>query len=98
MAKKLVKGIPLESIIKIEVSGHFYLRIQQMLVQMAAEKSKEEFLEILEKLKTDKKADSFYEYNLFTILSLIHEIEKQAETQGKIEDKEIELPQDDKKD
>jgi hypothetical protein len=96
MAKKLVKGIPLESIIKIEVSGHFYLRIQQMLIHMAAEKSKEDFLKILEKLKTDSQAESLYEYNLFTILSLIHEIEKQAETQGKLEEKEVELPEDEK--
>lgn len=93
MAKKLVKGIPLESIIKIEVSGHFYLRIQQMLVHMAAEKTKEEFVKTLEKLKTNEKTDSLYEYNLFTILSLIHEIEKQAEAQNKLEDKEIDIPE-----
>jgi hypothetical protein len=93
MAKKLVKGIPLESIIKIEVSGHFYLRIQQMLVHMAAEKTKEEFVKTLEKLKSNEKTDSLYEYNLFTILSLIHEIEKQAEAQNKLEDKEIDIPE-----
>lgn len=93
MAKKLVKGIPLESIIKIEVSGHFYLRIQQMLVHMAAEKTKEEFVKTLEKLKANEKTDSLYEYNLFTILSLIHEIEKQAEAQNKLEDKEIDIPE-----
>ena len=95
MAKKLVKGIPLESIIKIEVSGHFYLRIQQMLVHMAAEKTKEEFVKILEKLKSNEKTDSLYEYNLFTILSLIHEIEKQAEAQNKLEDKEVDIPEND---
>jgi tRNA nucleotidyltransferase/poly(A) polymerase len=93
MAKKLVKGIPLESIIKIEVSGHFYLRIQQMLVHMSAEKTKEEFVKILEKLKSNEKTDSLYEYNLFTILSLIHEIEKQAEAQNKLEDKEVDIPE-----
>lgn len=97
MSKKVkVQAIDLDSIITIEVSGNFYARIQQMLMEMANEKSQEEFLKALKKLEGNDDAENAFEYNLHTIMSLIYEIEKQAKAQGKFKEVEIDIPDDDK--
>jgi hypothetical protein len=92
MSKKIIKVIELESIFTIEVSGKFYARIQQMLLGMANQKTPEEFMKALESIKTDEEAKSEYEYNLHTIMSLVYEMDTQAELQGKIKDHEIDEP------
>ena len=94
MAKKKIDTIPLESIIKIEVSGHFYARIQQMILGMANEKPQEEFLKVLKKLESNTGAESLYEYNLHTLMSLAFEIESQAKAQNIFTEEEIDIPED----
>lgn len=96
MAKRKIQVIPLDSIIPIEVSGHFYTRIQQMLISMANEKSPEEFVKVMKNLETNKQSESIYEYNIHTISSLIFEIESQAKNLNLLKEEEIDIPEDDK--
>jgi len=96
MAKKTVTIIEYEALIKIEVSGNFYARIQQMLLEMISQKPQVEVVKALEKLKSNEPEENVFEYNLHTIMSLIYEMEEQAKAQGKLIEKEIDIPDDDK--
>jgi hypothetical protein len=91
MNKKLkFKGIPFDSIIKIEVSGGFTARLQELAVYHLSQKTPEEVNEIIEKIKT-KEPENEYEYHLLTLLVLIHEIESESKKQGILKDMEVEV-------
>ena len=70
------------SIIKIEVSEYFLTRCQKLLLNLAARMGKEKFLETLNKLKEDKKIETFEEGILDVILPLVVSIEAAAHQQG----------------
>lgn len=86
--KVTTKGIPFDALVKIEVSGSFAGRLQQLLIFMMEKKSPGEIHKIIEELRT-KEPEDVYSFNLLTIIILIQEIEKQAIEQGLIKDFEV---------
>jgi|688.fasta_scaffold385037_2 hypothetical protein len=98
MAKKMqVKSIPYENIINIQISGAYYMRIQNLLFSLMGNFKEEDLKDFFTRLQNNNNEfkDS-NEYNLATILILINEIELQAKEQNKITDQEVELPEDEK--
>lgn len=87
--KLTAKGIPFDALVKIEVSGSFAGRLQQLLIYMMREKSPGEIHKIVEDLRTKEPEDE-YSFALLTIIILIQEIEKQAIEQNLIKDYEVE--------
>jgi len=92
MAKMTYKSIPNDAIIDIKVSGSFYLRLVELLNSLGESVPLDEFKDVLEKIKDDKPAGSLFEFNVHTILMMIYEIEKEALSQNKAKDEEIEVP------
>lgn len=69
------KVFPHDAIVNVPISGAFYARLVQLMLDMSSGKTKEELAEIIEKLKTEEPKESF-EYHYLTMLVLIAEIEK----------------------
>jgi hypothetical protein len=92
MAKMTYKSIPNDAIIDIKVSGSFYLRLVELLNSLGESVPLDEFKDVLEKIKDDKPAGSLFEFNVHTILMMIYEVEKEALSQNKAKDEEIEVP------
>jgi len=86
--KVKVKGIKLESLVNIEISGAYAARVQSFLIYYGTFKTTDEVQKIIEELKTEEPKDE-YSFHLLTLLMLIKEIEEKAEKQGLIEDLEI---------
>lgn len=82
--KDKIEIIPANAIITIEVGGGLYARIHQLMLDKAAEKTPEEFTQMLEYLKTGKPRDK-YEYTIETYLSILYQMEVSAKAQGKTE-------------
>lgn len=76
-------SIPVDAVVTIEVSGAFYMRLHQTLLNKASEKTPEEFANIMKELILDKPKD-VYEHDLGTILAVVMSVEKAAQTQDKI--------------
>lgn len=76
-------SIPVDAIVTVEVSGAFYMRLHQLLINKAAEKTPEEFASIMKELKLDEPKNA-YEHDLATILTVVLSIEKAAKEQSKI--------------
>lgn len=93
MAKLKVPFIPDSNIITIDISGYFYKKIQTVFLAKGAEKSKEEFLKILEKLKVNEPIVDLYEAEIQVLAALVMSIEKAAQAQNKLEFKEIDEEQ-----
>ena len=72
--------------------GSFYHRLQQLLISHSSQRSISELQQALKKLGEDKEPTDEFEYHLFTLTILIHEIEKEAKKQGLITLEEIEIP------
>lgn len=99
MAKTKIKSIPFEEIIDIQISGAFYMRIQNLFFELISKLSEEDQKILLEKVKEGAKdITEPAMYNALTVLIIMNEIEYQANEQGKVKDQEVELPEDDKKD
>lgn len=90
MPKLRVPQIPDDAIVTLDISGHFYKKLQTIFLARAAERSKEEFTALLEKLKTDEPIADLYEAEIQVLASLVISIEKAAQKQNKLEFKEIE--------
>lgn len=58
---------------------------------LAESKPHNEYMAALEKIKANSSELSFYEYNLHTILTILHEIEVSAREQGKVHDVEVDM-------
>lgn len=83
------KALPHDALVDIKISGFFYKRLITLYTLLGQSVPQEDFAKVMDKIKTDTPADSVYELNIHTLMSIIFEIEKSAVEQGKI--KEIEI-------
>lgn len=77
-----VETIDRETIVPIKVSGAYYITLQQMFMDLAMQKSPEEFKKVMERLKGNNPPQDRYESHLHILLSLIFEIENSAKENG----------------
>ncbi len=88
-----VDAIPEKAIIKIEVSGGFYIRLVQHFLNYVGENDPRKLPEVLEALKK-REPNSPYEYHLMTLLVLIKSIEDAATEQNLITKRDLKAPDD----
>jgi len=86
-----VETIPHKAIIKLDMPGGFFHRLQQTLIYHSQQRTPEELVASLKKLANNEDPKDDWEYHLFTLTILINEIEKEAKKQGQIEVKDIEI-------
>lgn len=85
-----IPRVKYDAIIKIEVSGAFLQKCQQLLMAITKDVSPEDLTKSLEKFKLGTEAPAEpKEAAVFIMLALISEIEKEANAQGKVEVVEI---------
>lgn len=84
-----VQQLKQNSLIKLEFSGSFYKRLQDLTIYYTQLKNPEELKEIYRKI-SDKEELNEHESNLETLLILIGSLEDAAKEQNLIE--EVELP------
>lgn len=89
MAKIKVPFIPDSNIVTINVSGYFYKKIQTIFLAKGNERSREDFLRVLERAKSNEPIEDLYEAEIQVMAALVMSIEKAAQTQNKIEYKEV---------
>ena len=89
MAKLNVPYIPNDKIVSVKISGHFYKKLQTVFLAKGAERNKEEFLKILDRMKTNEPIQDLYEAEIEVLCALVVSIEKAAQEQGLVEMKEI---------
>lgn len=89
-------SIPVDAVVTLEVTGAFYMRLHQLLINKSAEKTPEEFALLMKELKVDAPKDA-YEHDLSTLLMLVLTIEENAQKQGKIKSIDHVITVDDEK-
>ena len=92
MAKITYPTIPDDVLVDIKVSGSFHKRLVSLLGGLGESVPLDEWKAVLERLKTDKPADTLFEFNVHTILMMIYEVEVEAQKQGKITTAEVDDP------
>jgi len=75
--------IPFEAIIDLKVSGEYYARYNQFVMEYFPYESQEHFAEVLKHVKEDTNQDDPYVYKLKTLLALQVYIEQSARDQKK---------------
>lgn len=83
---KLVELIPTDAIIKVDFSGAFYVRLQQLLITYAQQEK--DYMVRLKELETREPNDAF-EYNIITLLTLTRSVERAAEEQKQVVTKTV---------
>lgn len=73
---------PFDETVSIEMSGAFYARITQLLMDHVNTKGHQEVAQIFEEL-TKREPKDAYEYHLITLSSLVKEVERQVQEQNK---------------
>lgn len=94
MAKHNVETIPFDAVIKLDVPGSFYARLQQLTIHYSQSRPHEELLKAMEKLKGKDQAESEFEYHIQTLTILMFEIESAAKNQNLLKIQEIDIPED----
>jgi hypothetical protein len=92
MDKIKYKTIPPDVLIDIKISGAFYRRMVDLLTLLGESIPLEEFKALLVKLKDNKPVESSLEFSVQTLLTLIFEVEKEAVSQNKTKEEEVEIP------
>lgn len=87
--KKTIDIFPLDETVQIEMSGAFYARITQLMMDHINSKGAQEVAKIFEEL-TKREPQDAYEYHLITLSVLIKEVEDQVQKQDKR--KTVDLP------
>ena len=82
------KGIAIDSLVKIEISGGFAAKLQALMLYHMQTRPTEEVVEIIHHLKNGEPKDEFSDH-LLTLLVLIQEIEKQAANQNLMQEYEV---------
>lgn len=82
--KSEIEVFPLDATVTIEISGAFYARLTQLLLDHAMSKDNKTLSAAYENLKSNEPQDS-YEYHLLTLSILIREIESQVKKENKYE-------------
>lgn len=92
MAKHKITGIKKDAVIKIVVGGGFYFRLAQFITLYTEKNwSAEEMAEVMTRLQ-DSEPKTDEEYNLITLMSLVHDIEEKAKEQDQLITEEVDLP------
>lgn len=96
MAKKTinVEVIPFESKINISMPGHFYGRLQQLLLYLSSTVSPDKLMKAMVALKEQKEPEDPFEYHIHTLTILVHDIEARAKEQNLMVNKDIEIDED----
>lgn len=89
MAKLKVPFIADQTIVNVEISGYFYKKIQTIFLAKGAERSKEEFIRILERAKQNEPIEDLYEAEVQVLAALVLSIERAAQDQNKLSHKDI---------
>jgi hypothetical protein len=79
-----IEVFPLDATVTIEVSGSFYARLTQLLLDHAMTKNAKEITAAYENIKTNEPKDA-YEYHLLTLSVLVKDIEAQIKKENKFE-------------
>ena len=82
--KSEVEVFPLDAIVTIAVSGSFYSRVTQLLLDHAMTKDSASITEAYDNLKSNPPKDAS-EFHLLTLSMLVREIEMQVKKQNKFE-------------
>jgi hypothetical protein len=82
--KSEVEVFPLDAVVSIEISGSFYARLTQLLLDHATSKDNNSLVAAYESLKSGDPKDA-YEYHLLTLSSLIKAIEDEVRKENKFE-------------
>lgn len=90
MSTLKVPHIPDSNVVTIEISGYFYKKLQSVFLAKGAERSKEDFVKVLERIKTKQPIEDLYEAEIEVLASLVLSIERAAQSQNKLEYKDIE--------
>ncbi len=77
MESKKIEVLPSEVVVDIKISGSFYKRMQELFIYYSNLKDKETFMAAYSKVIGNQITDD-YEYHLYTLLALIHEVEIEA--------------------
>jgi hypothetical protein len=93
---KEIDVIKPDVLIDVQISGAFYMRLQNLLFYILSQKGEQEVNDILSKLDpvTPTKTDDAYIQSLETILVLITSVEQNAKTQGLISKHEMEIKEE----
>jgi hypothetical protein len=70
------------AVFKVELTAHYYFRLNQFLFEAFPVKDSQEFLELLEKVKKDEEESDRKVYHLKTLISLMTVLEDSAREQG----------------
>lgn len=79
-----VEVFPLDAVITIEISGSFYARLTQLLLDHVMTKDSKTIAAAYDNIKNNEPKDSF-EYHLLTLSILVKEIEKRVKEENKFE-------------
>lgn len=79
-----VEVFPLDAVVTIEISGSFYARITQLLLDHVMTKDAKTITAAYDNLKTNEPKDAF-EYHLLTLSVLVREIENKVKAENKFE-------------
>jgi len=82
--KSEVEVFPLDATVTVEISGAFYARLTQLLLDHAMTKDAKAISAAYDNLKSNEPQDA-YEYHLLTLSILIREIEEQVKKENKFE-------------
>lgn len=94
MAKHKVEAIPFEAVVKLDIPGSFYARLQQLTIHYSQTRPYDELLKAMQRLKGKEQAESEFEYHIQTLTILMFEIETAAKNQGLLKMEEIDIPED----
>lgn len=79
-----VEVFPLDASVTVEISGAFYARITQLLLDHAMSKDNKTLAAAYENLKSNEPRDAF-EYHLLTLSILVKDIENKVREENKFE-------------
>ena len=79
-----IEVFPLDAIVTIEISGSFYARLTQLLLDHVMTKDSKTLAAAYENLKSNEPKDAF-EYHLLTLSALVKEIENKVKAENKFE-------------
>ena len=77
--------IPETTLVNVEFSGYFINQLQQLLIALTNQKTKDELLAITNNLKEGKPPQSVEEQTIILITAIVEGMEEGAKEQNKIE-------------
>jgi hypothetical protein len=79
-----VETFPPDAIVSIQISGAFYVRLAQLLLELLNKRSPQDLMQLMAELKTREPKDND-EYHILTMMVLVNEIEQTVRKTEKFE-------------